>query len=460
MRRHDVSVASCEQFSIPLVACSECIVVDAAIELPAALHDLRILHPHLLEGLEDGLAVAGPIALVVAAHVLDVAHLVITEEHETPCLGGPAQVVDIDQRRRQRLLAFYRSVAHGVHPTLLGENAFHPLGVGQRHLAAESRQVEIAPVDGDEVALPFEHWLLHRATLEILHPATHHLLRYCGLVHLIDRELRRGGEIELHLMPLSIGGRHLIAQIVDRCGEQFKVVDEHGSGKDQVEPDRSATEGIISRRSHHIDTQLLGLRDRRFGCFDTLKQAEVGIGAPQRIVAMRRDDVPARFEQTHLLFGEAVLLAHDPRLTGGHNALPVDKEFEVVVVRELQPEVLFQISRGKVDGAAYIDIRMLLVPQVSAERILPHRAPCRLLHVPCRIVECRSGPVGRVLLLVRHPGRPALLCRRHGHHLLKQAVVFVAHEPIRLAIHPEQAVHGLLGIAPVARGPLVEPVER
>ena len=92
-----LTVTCREQFGIFHVTRCQTIIVDSLVLLTTALHNVGVLAIHLAEGLEDGLAIASPVAFVVLVEVTYVLHLIVAYEHITGILFGGAEVVGICQ---------------------------------------------------------------------------------------------------------------------------------------------------------------------------------------------------------------------------------------------------------------------------------------------------------------------------------------------------------------------------
>ena len=120
-----------------------------------------------MESLCDGLAIAGPVAFVVLIHVADVQNLVVTYHHETATFADGTEVLHVGQRRHRRLIdAADRSFA--VHElTSRAEMALHLCGIVHANGAIDVGQVQVSPIDSDEIASLTQHGLRHRASLQV-----------------------------------------------------------------------------------------------------------------------------------------------------------------------------------------------------------------------------------------------------------------------------------------------------
>ena len=268
-----------------------------------------------------------------------------------------------------------------------------------------------------------------------------------GLAGFVDGQFGCGAHHELHVVLVSVGGAHLIRDIVDGCREQVVVVDEHGRGEYHVEFHGAADEGIVGVGGHHADALLLSVEQVAALALDVLKQSEVGVSPSRGVVAMGSDDIRALVEQ---LFQRAVeMQAHtlSPRLARVGHLLSVDVELEHVVVRVYQVEVLVEVGLRQVEGASHIQVAVLLVPS-GAHVVQAVAAPCCLSLLPSLRCEGRLGPVGACLPLAGIVARPCLFVG-HGYDSL-QASAVGSHPAVCLTVHAQQSLEGLLVVGPVA----------
>ena len=76
------------------------VVVDEAVEIAAALHDLTVLALHTLEQLEDAhLSAMCPIAFVALIHIFYVLHLVVSYHHIAGRLARLSEVMHMTEHR-------------------------------------------------------------------------------------------------------------------------------------------------------------------------------------------------------------------------------------------------------------------------------------------------------------------------------------------------------------------------
>ena len=142
----------------------EGVVVDAAVEVSAALHDAGILRIHAAEQLEDAdRSFVGPVGLVAVEHVFNVLHLVVAYHHVAGSTAGASEVVGIAEQR-------------------LGSVVL------DADLPIDGGQIEIAPVDADGVALLGQDGLFDGACAHIADPLLTASLRTCGLVGVGNRQ--------------------------------------------------------------------------------------------------------------------------------------------------------------------------------------------------------------------------------------------------------------------------------
>ena len=87
-------------------------------------------------------------------------------------------------------------------------------------------------------------------------------------------------------MGTSVGGAHLIGDVVHRCREQVVVVDEHRCCEDEVEFHGSAHESIIGVRGEHVDALLRCELDTAVVGLHLAIEAEVGIGTTGGVMAV------------------------------------------------------------------------------------------------------------------------------------------------------------------------------
>ena len=337
---------------------------------------------------------------------------------------------------------------------------FHLCGVVHAYGAIHVGQVQIAPVDGDEVAGLAQHGLCHRPCLQVADAACGDAFRARRLVHLVDGELWRGGEVELHVVRLAVGRRHLIRQIVDGCREQVEVVDEHRCREDHCQLNRTAGEGVVGACGQHAHGSLYGVLSGGRRQEHVLIKAEVDVGSARGVMTMCGDDVCTLLQTSLLGSRQAMRLALQPRLAGSNDAASVDEEFEDVVVRELYPQLLLQVVGCEVYAAPDIDIAVLRIPGVAAVGILVGCAPSSIFRCPRAVVEVGGRPACAGLTVVVDLRRPPALAGRHRCDGLQQIGALAAHEAIGLSVDAQQSVHRLLGVAPVTCGAVVEFVER
>ena len=206
----DVTIAAREQFGILRVASCQAVVVDGLVLLAAASHDVGIAVAQLQERLCDGLAVSGPVAFVVLVHVADVLYLIVANHHETTTFTDFTEVLHVGQRGHRCGI----DAAHGtfvVHELAVRtEVALHLCGIVHAHGSIHVGQVQVAPVDGDEVAGLAQHGLCHRARFQVVDAAGADAFRACRLIHLVDGQLGCGGKVELYVVCLAVGRGDLI----------------------------------------------------------------------------------------------------------------------------------------------------------------------------------------------------------------------------------------------------------
>ena len=74
------------------------IVVDTAVKVATALHDVGILRVHAAEQLEDAdRSIVCPVGLVALEHIFDVLYFVVAQHHVAGSTIGASEVVGIAQ---------------------------------------------------------------------------------------------------------------------------------------------------------------------------------------------------------------------------------------------------------------------------------------------------------------------------------------------------------------------------
>ena len=216
----DMAVAGRQYFGILLVATVQSVVIDALVELAAALHDVGILRAHAVEHLEDAdVAAMGPVALVALVHILYVLYLVVAQHHEAGTLLRLTKIVDVAQQGHLRcfLTVDVAAAMLGHDAAVLGEVHMNLVDRTHADLSVDGRHVEVSPVNADAIALLGKDRLLDGARLAIDDALLAHQLSADGLTRLVEGLLRRGSHHQLHIVLIAIGRAYLIRDVIDRC---------------------------------------------------------------------------------------------------------------------------------------------------------------------------------------------------------------------------------------------------
>ena len=400
-----MAIGGAEDFCVLVVAGGEAVVVDNLVLHLAAVHDFVVAVLELGEGLLDGLAVTCPVAFVVDVHVAHVVDFVVAEHHVAAGLADLAKVVHEGELRHLAL------VGAGVGSGALGELACGGKGgggellVGHGDGAVHVGQVEVAPVDGDEVAGLAQHLLFLAAALDVSALAVADDGGRGGLTVVVDGELGRRAEVELHVVLLFVGRTDLIGDEVDGCGHEVDIVHEEGCGEDEVEVDAAAPEGVVGAGGQDV---ACGLYGQLLGCGVGV-EADVGQGAARRVVDVIGYDVPACVEHVLVCFGEPVFDVLHPGVARIDDAAAVDVDLADIVVRVDEDEVLRQVLFGEGDVAADVVVAALGRPGGIDIRIFAGCAEGSLLCLPGLVVEVLAGPYRAALGGGLHPGLPSAL---------------------------------------------------
>ena len=205
-----VTIRCAEKFGILGISGSKAVIVDNLILHFASSHDVVIVLLKLSKSLLNGLAVASPIAFVVGTHVAHVVDFIIAKHHVAAGLTDGAEVV---HERELRHFSFFgtgeRSCAcRQLARTCKGRSC--EILVCDSHRAIYVGQIEVAPVDGNQVSSLAQNLLISAATLDVLASTTCLDCRHSWLTVVIDRQFRGCSEVELDVVLLPVIGFHLI----------------------------------------------------------------------------------------------------------------------------------------------------------------------------------------------------------------------------------------------------------
>ena len=123
-------------------------------------------------------------------------------------------------------------------------------------------------------------------------------------------------------------------------------------------------------------------------------------------MAMGCKYVLAHHQFPFLFFGQLMRLALNPCLSCTDYLCTVDIKFEDVIVRELYPQVFFEVFGSERHSAAHIDVTVGVGPRVVHIGIFALCAPGSLLLFPIAVVERARSPIGIILLRVTNTTCP------------------------------------------------------
>ena len=250
-------------------------------------------------------------------------------------------------------------------------------------------------------------------------------------------------------MLAAIGSAYLIRNVVDRHRDQVVVINEHRSGEDNVQFNRTAGKGIIGIGCQYIYTLLLSHLDVGTLGLDVLEQTEVDVCTACGIVAVGRDDVLAGMKKVLQVTLEMQHNAVHPGLACVGHLGAIDVEFKHIIVRILHIQVLLQLLGCQFHLSADIDVAALTAKATVAD-VLAFCSPGSLLGAPFGIVEVFLLPtIGR--LLVGYFSFPALFVR-HGGNGSEHIVLLGTHETVSCSVHTQKTQDGFFVVGPVTSG--------
>ena len=383
-----MAVGCAEQLGVFVVAGGEAVVVDDLVLRFASGHDVVVAILELDERLLDGLAVAGPVAFVVDVHVSHVIDFVVAEHHVA---AGLADCTEVVYEGELRHLAFLGAV-EGC--GALGQFAGRQEGgggevlVGNRDGAVHVGQVEVAPVDGDEVAGLAQHLLVLAAALDVLASILGDDIRHGGLAVVVNGHLGCRAEVELHVVLLLVVAAHLIGDVVDGGGHLLHVVHEEGCGEDEVEVNRSALEGVVGTGGQDV----AGLLICQLLARDIDIETYVSQGAARGVVHVVGDEVLPFVQHSLVCLGELIDDVLHPGIADVDHATAIDIGLADIVVRIDEGEVLGQVlcRQGNEAADVVVTSRSRPVGKDIGVLLLAAEGTCSCL--PRRVVEALTRP--------------------------------------------------------------------
>ena len=369
-----VAIGCREDFGILHASSCKSIVVDGLVHLATTLHNAGVVSFHAVEHVEDAnVTLVCPIAFVAFVEVFDVPYLVVTNHGEAAGAspvpsergGNSAEVMDVSQCG-QRNLFLANHLTFASWQMSVSKELRLDVGIGtQSKTAIRACKIEIAPVNTDAVARLSEDRLLDSASLKVLRTILPFPCGYGWLLNFVDSHLWCGGEVELHVVLLSVGGTHLIGDVVDGGREQVVVVDDVRRSKHNVQLYRPASKGVVGIASQHINALLLCCHNLVVAFCNIAEDAKIDQSTTRLIITMYGKNVLSFLEQVCFL----AVQTHNHTIHIIHNAcgcfLSIDVYFASVVVGEDKVEVALQLAGSQVNCAANPYIIVLFRPRCA-----------------------------------------------------------------------------------------------
>lgn len=338
-----------------------------AVELLAALQQGVVFIGCGLEFAADAVvALPVPVGAEVLAEVLDRVDVIVSEQHVVADGVGShlSEIVDIGQG--------YGLLEHVFSPNARstfgqgsrgGECLLRGVVVGQGEfsLAGRGGEVEVSPVDADVVALLAEDLLLDGSRAQILHTLFAAGFGDDGLARIVDGQLGCGFEVELYVVTGLIDGTDLPREVVHRTREQLQIIHQQRGGEDHLDLDASAEERVDGPCGENADGFLFGHQPESLvGAL--AEEPEIDIGSADRVVAVSGDGYFAGFERGGGFGREGLADVALPDVAGVGHLDTVDIEFEDVVVRIFEDELLGREIPVEFKGAADPDVAVFALP--------------------------------------------------------------------------------------------------
>ena len=324
-----MAIGGAKHFGIFVVAGSKAVIVDNLILRLAAGHNVVIVFLELGESLLDGLAVASPIAFVIDIHIAHIINLVVAKHHVAAGLGDRSEVVHVGQLRH---LAFFGA---GVWNSAFGQSACSDKGRGRELLIGDSNraihigQVEVAPVDGNQIPSLAQNLLVFASALDVLTLSVADDGSNGCLAVVIDCQFGRCAEVELHIVLLLVVGTNLVGDEVDGSGHQLNIIHQEGRSKDEVEVNSAASECIVGTCRQDVKGGLGG--QSLASCIGI--EADISQSATSRIVDVIGNDVLTFVQNGLVGIGEPIDDILHPGVTRSCHSATVDVGLTDVVVR-------------------------------------------------------------------------------------------------------------------------------
>ena len=158
-----------------------------------------------------------------------------------------------------------------------------------------------------------------------------------------------------------IDGTDLPREVVHRTREQLQIIHQQRGGEDHLDLDASAEERVDGPCGENADGFLFGHQPESL-VGDLAEEPEIDIGSADRVVAVSGDGYFAGFERGGGFGREGLADVALPDVAGVGHLDTVDIEFEDVVVRIFEDELLGREIPVEFKGAADPDVAVFALP--------------------------------------------------------------------------------------------------